>query len=103
VIHDPLVIPVPLDPAGFPMSDIIATEVSILRTELRRAEIFPDAAENAVEVLGYLHDVRRLVASASGRQLALCAVSAEGIRADGGRRGSLTSGSNTPVQRGPRS
>ena len=49
VIHDPIVIPIPLDPEGLPMGDISDAEGSILMNELRRAEIFADAAGNAVE------------------------------------------------------
>jgi superfamily II DNA or RNA helicase len=62
VIHDPVVIPVPLDPDGLPLADIAEAEEAILMNELNRAEIFADAAENAVEALGFLHDVRRLIA-----------------------------------------
>jgi superfamily II DNA or RNA helicase len=63
VIHDPIVIPIPLDSDGLPLGGISEAEGSIVMNELGRAEVFADAAENAVEALGFLHDTRMLLKS----------------------------------------
>ena len=65
VIHDPVVIPVELDPEGLPMSGVTDAEQSIVLNELRRAELFADSSANSFEALAFLHEVRGLVAAAS--------------------------------------
>lgn len=61
VIHDPIVVPVPLDEDGYPLESITDAEESILVGELRRCELFAAAAENKIEALEALEAVRRLI------------------------------------------